>query len=115
VNNLRVLDNFIISSQPKRKLHPLPNKRYVATTGAVAIRLSPDLQALQKDSLKVIYLNWRVAAITVDIATLTIEIAHWVLAQNHVKVDFDQIEVIDLASAGKIHRRKKAPVHNQHD
>jgi hypothetical protein len=105
-NNLRVLDSFTSSSQPKRKLQPLPNKRYVAKTASVEIRLSPDLQALDKDALRVIYLNCKVAPIGDDIASLTIEIAHWVLSQNDVKLDFDQIEVIDLAAAGKIHRRK---------
>jgi hypothetical protein len=104
-NNLRVLDSFIGSSQAKRKLHSLPNRRYSAMTGSVEIRLSPDLQALEKDALKVTYFNCRVAAITEEIAGLTIEIAHWVLTQNQVAVDFDQIEVIDLAATGKVHRR----------
>jgi hypothetical protein len=105
-NNLRVLDSFVNSSQPKRKLQPLPNKRYSAMIGSVEIRLSPDLQALERGTLRVIYFNCRVAPITEEIATLTIEIAHWVLEQAAVQVDFDQIEVIDLAAAGKVHRRK---------
>jgi hypothetical protein len=106
-NNVRVLENFIKSSQPKRKLEPLPNKRYSATTGAVEVRLSPDLQAREKGELRILYFNCRVATITDEIATFTIEIAHWVLAQNQVQIDVDHIEVIDLAT-GKVHRRKRS-------
>jgi hypothetical protein len=106
-NNLRVLENFIKSSQPKRKLDPLPNKRYAAAIGAVEVRLSPDLQAQEKGELKIIYFNCRVAAITDEIATFTNEIAHWVLAQNELQIALDHIEVIDLVT-GKVHRRMKS-------
>jgi len=106
-NNVRVVENFIKSSQPKRTLNPVQNKRYSATIGAVDVRLSPDLQAREKDELKIIYFNCRAAAITEEIATLTIEIAHWVLARNELQIPVDHVEVIDLAT-GKVHRRKKS-------
>jgi hypothetical protein len=106
-NNVRVLENFLKSSQPKRKLEPLPNRRYSATTGAVEVRLSPDLQALDKGERRIIYFNCRVAPITDEIATRIIEIAHWILAQNKLQMDVDHIEVIDLAT-GTVHKRKKS-------
>jgi hypothetical protein len=104
-NNVRVLENFIKSSQPKRMLEPQPNKRYSAHTGTVEVRLSPDLQALEKGDVRVIYFNCRVAPITDEIAALTIEIANWVLVQNQLQIAVDHVEVVDLAT-GKVHRRK---------
>jgi len=104
-NNLRVLENFMKSSQPKRILAPQPNRRYSATIGTVEVRLSPDLQALEKGAARIIYFNCRVAPITDEIAALTIEIASWVLVQNQLQIAVDQIEVVDLAT-GKVHRRK---------
>jgi phage host-nuclease inhibitor protein Gam len=71
----------------------------------VEVRLSPDLQALERDELRIIYFNCRVTPITDEIAALTVEIAHWVLAQNQIQIGADQIEVIDLAT-GKVHKRK---------
>lgn len=103
-NNLRVLDAFAASSQRKRKLQPIANKRYSAMTGSVEIRLSPDLQALEKGDLRIIYFNCRAAAISEEVATLTVEIAHWVCTQNQVGAAVDQIEVIDLFS-GKRYRK----------
>lgn len=105
-NNLRVLGSLSNSSQANRNLTPVQNKRYSAAMGAVEIRLSPDLQALEKGEMRVVYYNCRAVAIPDELASLTIEIAHWVLGQNQLKVNFSQIEVVDLAT-GKSHRKHK--------
>lgn len=106
-HNLRVLDKFANPALIRRKLNPLPNTRYTALIGSVEIKLSPNLQAMENDEFRVIYFNCRNAPITEEVATLTVEIANWVLEQNEVEIAFDHVEVIDLFT-GSIHRRKKA-------
>jgi hypothetical protein len=105
-NNLRVLEKFANSSQVRRRLTPVQNKRYSAKVGSVEIRLSSDLQALEKEELRVIYFNCRNVPIPEETAALTIEIAHWVLVQNEIRLNVGQIEVIDLAT-GRSHRRNR--------
>jgi hypothetical protein len=106
-NNLRVVEKFSNSTQARRKLTPIQNRRYSANVGSVEVRLSPDLQAFERGELRVIYFNCRSVAIPEEIAALTIEIAHWVLAQNQVKLNINQVEVVDLAT-GRNHRRIRA-------
>jgi hypothetical protein len=104
-NNLRALDSFTSAPVSKRKLVPQPNTRHSAKIENVEIRLSPDLQALESEKLRVIYFNCRTVAVTPEIAESTVEIAHWVLEEDGVELDIAQIEFIDLVT-GKIHRRK---------
>jgi len=105
-HNLRVLEKFANSRLLRRRLQPLPNTRYSANVGSVEIRLSPDLQALENGELVVIYFNCRTAAITDEIANLTVEIGNWVLEQNEIGISHDHVEVVDLV-AGNTHKRKK--------
>lgn len=105
-NNLRVLESFGKSLQAKRKLTPVQNKRCSAKVGSLEIRLSADLQALEKDELRIFYFNCRAVAIPDEIATMTIEIAHWVRAHSELSVDLAHIEVVDV-STGRSHRTNK--------
>jgi hypothetical protein len=105
-NNLRVIENFLKSSQVKRKLQPLPNTKHSAMTGAVEVRLSADLQALENDGSRIIYFNCRIVPVPDEIARLTVEVANWVLTQSHVEIPYEQVELVDLAN-GKVHRQKK--------
>ena len=104
--NLRVLDKFEKSALVRRTLEPLPNTRYVAKLDSLEIRLSPDIQALEDGELVILYFNCRTAPVPDEIASLTVEIANWVLEQNEVDIKFDHVQVIDLVT-GQTHKRKR--------
>lgn len=94
---LRVLDAFEHSSFSKRKLTPIANSRLSARIGNTDIRLSADLRAQEGTTERIIYWNCRQVPIDEEVARLTAEIAHWVLAENKHSIRIEQIEIMDLA------------------
>lgn len=96
INNRRVLEAFQKHDMRQRKLSLQPNIKVVANAGSVELKLSPDLKAAEGDDVRFFFLNCRAAKLVPEIATLTAEIAHWVLEQNSVKIPISRIEYVDL-------------------
>ena len=99
-NNLRALDVFSASSLAKRKLVPVPNKRYSASANGIAISLSADMQATQGGQLHIVYFHCRAASLDSAEADMIANVANWVLRANGISVSPAQIEIMDLC-AGK--------------
>ena len=105
-NNRRVLEKFEQSNQVKRLLTPKTNSKMELTIGEVQLKLSTDFRAEETGKDKFIYYNCRGTALNVEIARLTLEIAHWVLEANSISVPIQNIEYVDLAT-GKAYRGSK--------
>jgi len=103
---LRALEQFVQSDHAKRGLKPITSHRYSAQLHGLELRLSPDLWALEGDEDRVIYFNANVTPQDAEHARKTVEIAHWLLEQNHLNIKPEQIEFIDL-STGVLHKFKK--------
>jgi hypothetical protein len=106
---VRAVDAFENSPLSKRKLTPLDNPRLLASLGTTEIRLSADMRAQEGQSVKIFYYNCRQVAIDPEVAQMTAEIAQWVMTENDLSIDLDQIEIMDLA-VGKALRFKKKRV-----
>lgn len=102
----RVLTRFVESEHAHRGLKPLPMLRYYANMSELELRLSPDLCAMDGKNERIIYLNANASEQDPEAAKMTLEIAHWVLEQNGLKIEPRQIEFIDLFS-GKLFAIKK--------
>jgi len=102
----RVLTQFIESEHAHRGLKPTPTLRYYASMSDLELRLSPDLSAMDGEEERIIYLNANASEQEPEAAKMTLEIAHWVLEQNEVKIDPRRIEFIDLFS-GKLYTIKR--------
>jgi hypothetical protein len=103
---LRVLKQFVDSDHAKRGLKPVTSHRYSAHLHDLELRLSPDLWAMEGDEERVIYFNANLTPQDAEQARKTLEIAHWLLEQNHLSIKPEQIEFIDLGT-GALHKFKK--------
>ena len=95
-NNLRALDVFAASPLAKRKLAPIPNKRYSAVASGVVISLSADMQATQSAQLQIVYFHCRAVPLDPVEADMIANVAHWVLQANGITVSPTQVEIMDL-------------------
>ena len=102
LNNYRVLEKFQGSILPKRKLMPTPNSRHSAHLGDVQLKLSPDLQALEKNTRKIFYFNCRGERLDDELARYTLEIGLWVFDAEGIPIGPTQIEFMDLFT-GRLH------------
>lgn len=102
-NNSRVLDAFEHGRQARRALTVLTNPRTSVSVGAVDLRLSLDLFGEERDNPRPIYYNCRTTELDVDVARLTLEIAHWVLERAGIQVPVRTLEYVDLTS-NRVHR-----------
>lgn len=105
-NNERALASFENSSMVRRRLEPQPNARYSARIGSVELKLSADLQAIERSDLKFMYFNCRNVAVSEQVSNAILEIGYWVLRENGLDVSIDQLEFVDLFDR-RITRRSK--------
>lgn len=105
-HNIRILEKFRDSPLASRSFSLQKNSTFSAALRGVNIRLSPDMQAVEKGMFKVIYFHCREEPIDEATAILMAEVAHWVMQQNRIELQSRQIEVIDL-SKGKSYSAKK--------
>lgn len=105
-HNTRVLDQFERSDQADRSLQPTRGQRLVAHLGTVALRLAFDLTADEAGQRRYILYNPRTGSIDPGIARTTIEIAHWTLEQNALRVPLRSIEYVDIGT-GRSHRTNR--------
>lgn len=101
-NNKRVLDSFEGNvTQFERELKPQSNVRYMTRLSSVQLKLSADLRALENDAPRYIYYHCKSAALTGRLAEDTVQIGHWLLEREGIRVSIYAIEFIDLFS-GKV-------------
>lgn len=97
-NSMRVLDAFIHSHHAKRRLKVVSSQRYHANVRNLEIRFSPHVAALEGEEVRYIYFHEKGKQCDPEEARLTLEFGYWVLRQNNVDVEPDQMELIDLFS-----------------
>jgi len=103
----RAIKAFAQSKSAQRKLFSVAVPRLEAALGAVGIKASPDLQAVdEKGNQVVIYYHCGTLAFDVEAAKRLLEIAHWIYAQNDQELAPRQFEMLDLSS-GTLHQIKK--------
>ncbi len=96
-NNARVIGAFKASREASRALRPTPSKTLHASIYGVDVRLSPDLVASIGGSTKIIFYNCRTTVLDPEMARLTLELSHHVLAQNGISIPLSDLEYVDLA------------------
>lgn len=96
LHNMRAVEQFWASEHPARGLKLATHKRYRADLGGVELRMSPDLFAYEGSEERYIYFNFKAEQFDAETARMTLEIAHWLLDQNGIKVKPEQLEFIDL-------------------
>lgn len=104
-NNLRVLDAFEGSRQFTRSLEIRPKKDFEAEIDDVVIRLAPDFLAYENGEPRVFFYNCRTVALPTELARVTIEIAHWILAESGTEIPIQSIEYVDLVEQ-RVHTAK---------
>ncbi|HFT7414392.1 hypothetical protein B9Y78_01440 [Stenotrophomonas maltophilia] len=92
----RVLESFVRSDHAHRGLVPVSIPRYYASMRSLELRLSPDLVAMDGDTRKFIYFNCKEVEADSAAVRLTLEFAHWLLSENGLQIEPEQIEYIDL-------------------
>jgi hypothetical protein len=95
-NNERVLSSFESSDFSKRPLKPVPIPRLTATIEGIAIKLSPDFLAVEAERPQYFYVNFCHKQYQYETALCILEIAHFVLTYNGLKVAPDQLHFVDL-------------------
>lgn len=96
LNNSRVINSFQKSPIFGRPLVLQKVPHWKSSLGTVEFKLSPDLSVIEDDENRLLFLNFRNAKLDPEIAKLTLEISHWVLESNDIKVPIDHIEYVDL-------------------
>lgn len=99
-NSSRVLEAFIASRHVKRALNVVKSHRYEASIRTLQIRFSPHVVAKEGDEMRYIYFHEKAMKCDPEEARLTLEFGYWVLKQNGVDVQPDELELIDLFSGG---------------
>ena len=103
VNTLRVLDDFQDSPHSERRFLVKPAQRHSAAIGRVEVRLSADMQATEAGKQRIVYFHCSATPIDEETAILLLEIAHWILAENHIETLPEQVEVLDVSSRKSHH------------
>ena len=106
MHNMRAVEQFWQSEHPSRGLKLTTQKRYRTELSGVELRMSPDLFAYEGDEERFIYFNFKAEKFDPEVARMTLEIAHWLLEENGIKVKPSQLEFIDLFT-GVLYRGKK--------
>lgn len=113
-NNERVLRQFQANeAQIRRHLDVGTNHRFGSNVATVLVKLSTDVQALERDSSRFIYYHCKGEALAGTLAETTLAVAAWVLEQNDVEAKPGSIEYIDLFT-GKVYRLSRRPSHMPH-
>lgn len=102
-NNLRALSQFETSDQCKRALEVATNSPALASIGAVEVRLSADMRAIENDKPKVVFYTCRGVALDAEIARKTLEIGHWILETVGEELPPQAFEFVDLQTK-KVYR-----------
>lgn len=112
INNYRVLRQFLESKFSSRWLEIVSCEKFKAAIGDVEIRFHPEIKALEDEVDTYIYLHCTKDPIDLEIARLSLEISHWILEQNGVKVSMSQLKLVDMASKSEISfsRRRKTTI-----
>lgn len=96
LNNIRVLEAFEKSTACGWSLLLTPNSKVLAHVHGVDLRLSPDIRADETKKSVVIFVNCRAVRLDPEVATVTIELAHWVLEQAGISMNIRGIRYMDL-------------------
>jgi hypothetical protein len=104
MHNMRVVESLITSLR-ERQLKPASQKRYSLDLVGLELKLSPDLFAYEGVEERYMYFNYTTKQFDPEAARMTLELAHWVLEHNGVKVKPRQLEFYDLFT-GALHTGK---------
>lgn len=103
-NNIRVIQSFQQSSQVRRQLAIRPRRRTEVGFHGVTLKYIPDLVGHDGVREKHVFYNVRQAPVTSGIVKTTLEITQLVLIRGGVKVALNDVEFVDLANRGRVHR-----------
>lgn len=103
-NNTRVIRSFQRCGQIRRQLVIQPRRRTAVMFHGISLKYIPDLAGTERGRDKHIFYNVRQASVTPGIARTTLELAHWVLSSSGLHVPLSDIEFVDLADRGRVHR-----------
>lgn len=102
-NNIRVLNAFQRSTQPRRQLTVQSFGTLRADFHGVILKYTPDLVALDSQKNAHILYNCRQVAIEPDVAKRTLELIQWILSTNNVNLTNIGLEYVDLVFRKRIH------------
>ena len=102
-NNLRVVNQFEGSKEAVRLLTPRSLFSRTAILGNTTLSVKFDLVAEESGKPRLILYNCRQSAIERDIARMTLELSHWVLAQTGGAADIRRLQFVDLAASTRLH------------
>jgi hypothetical protein len=103
-NNVRVITDFQRTRQARRQLMPRPGRRIRTDFSGVELKLTPDFVGAEGQAQKIIFYNFRQARLTSNVARATLELAAWALRHAGGDADPANLECIDLADRGRVHR-----------
>jgi len=95
-NNIRVVNSFRNCPQRRRALQPQSISTSRGNIHGVDVRVTPDLVALDAKTLVRIFYNCRATPLDDEVARLTLELTHHILAQSGIVAGFSDSEYIDL-------------------
>lgn len=96
MHNMRVLEQFASSDFTQRTVTLMPIPRLYATIGDLQLRMSADLHVVEGEQQKYIFFNCRAERQDPEVARFALEIAHWILEKNGIKLKLNQLEFVDL-------------------